>query len=103
MIEQRAGIVIGRADTVEHLMGLLDVEDALADQSGAIDLADGGDDAAIGIGHRMMGRERPDLAVADDAFGKDPHQHRLADQAAGRAGIIGARSIACAAAAGSNP
>ena len=96
-IERGARHVVRRRHAVEQRMNALDVEDALSDQARPADVLDHRDHGRVGVGHRMMRRERPDLAVADDALGEDLDQHRLAEQRARARRCRRDRSIAAAA------
>ncbi len=73
---------------IEKGVDPLDIEDALSDQPRAAYLLDHRDHGCVGVRHRVMRRQRPDLTVTHDAFGKQLHQHRLAEQRARRAGVV---------------
>ena len=87
-IDRGACHVVRRRHAIEQRVDSLDVENALADQARAADVLDHRDHGRVGVGHRMVWRQWPDLAVADDALGKNLDQDRLAEQRARRAGVV---------------
>jgi hypothetical protein len=94
-VQRGAGHVVRGGQAVEQSMNALDVEDPLSDQTRPPDLPDQRDHGGVGVGHRVMWRERPDLTSADDAFGKERDEDGLAEERTGRASIVGSgRSLA---------
>ncbi len=90
-VQRGASHVVRGCQIIEQSMNGLDIEDSLPNQARSPDLPDHRDHGRIGVRHRVVWRERPDLTSTDDAFGKDRDQDRLAEQRAGRAGIVRSR------------
>ena len=94
-VQRGAGHVVRRRQAVEQGMDGLDIEDSLSDQARPPDLPDHRDHGRVGVRHRVMWRERPDLTSTDDAFGKDRDEDGLAEERAGRPGVVrSGRSLA---------
>jgi hypothetical protein len=88
MVDDGAGEIVERRKAVEQDVKRFEIEDIAADQLGPAHVLHHGDHAGIGVRHRMMRRQGPDLPVTDDAFGIHLHQHGLAQQLSGGTGVI---------------
>ena len=94
-VQRGAGHVVRGRQVVEQSMNGLDIEDSLSNQARPPDLPDHRDHGGVGVRHRVMWRERPDLTSADDAFGKDRDEDGLAEERTRGPGIIrSGRSLA---------
>src|SRR5262249_45938969 len=87
-IERGAGHVICGRQIVEQSVNALDIENPLSNEARPADLLDHRDHRGIRVRHRMVWRERPDLASTDYTFSKDGDENRLAKKRAGRPGIV---------------
>ena len=94
-VQRGAGHVIRGCQAVEQGVNGLDIEDSSSNQARPPDLPDHRDHGGVGVRHRVMWRERPDLTPSNDAFGKDRDEDGLAEECAWRSGVVrSGRSLA---------